>query len=150
VEPFRGTGDLPFYFRKPYGSGWALVGDAGYHKDPITAQGITDAFRDADLLAHAIHEGFQGVRPLDEALAEYETRRNDEALPIYEFTDQLAALEPPPPEMEALFAALRDDEEQAGRFLGTVAGTVPIADFYSPANIGRIVGTGASEADGAV
>ena len=39
-----GATDIPNFFRKPYGSGWALVGDAGYHKDPYTAQGITDAF----------------------------------------------------------------------------------------------------------
>ncbi len=44
---FVGTGDLPNYFRRPYGPGWALVGDAGYHKDPLTAQGISDDFRDA-------------------------------------------------------------------------------------------------------
>ena len=49
-ERFYGTADLPFFFRKPYGPGWALVGDAGYHKDPITAQGISDAFRDAELV----------------------------------------------------------------------------------------------------
>src|SRR5258706_4410935 len=46
-ERFVGTADLPNFFRKPYGPGWALVGDAGYHKDPYTGQGITDAFRDA-------------------------------------------------------------------------------------------------------
>src|SRR5262249_3149596 len=88
AEPFRGTGDLPFYLRKPFGPGWALVGDAGYHKDPISAQGITDAFRDADVLAQAVDDGFQGTRPPDEALAEYERRRNEEVMPIYEFTHQ--------------------------------------------------------------
>jgi flavin-dependent dehydrogenase len=61
-EKFVGTADLPSFFRKPYGPGWALVGDAGYHKDPITAQGISDAFRDAELLATAIHSGFTGGR----------------------------------------------------------------------------------------
>ncbi len=48
---FMGAGDLSGYFRKPYGPGWALVGDAGYHKHPITAFGITDAFRDAEAVA---------------------------------------------------------------------------------------------------
>ena len=42
-ERFTGGG-VPNFFRKPYGPGWALVGDAGYTKDPITAQGISDAF----------------------------------------------------------------------------------------------------------
>ena len=44
---------VPNYFRKPYGPGWALVGDAGYIKDPITAQGIGDAFQDAERCASA-------------------------------------------------------------------------------------------------
>jgi flavin-dependent dehydrogenase len=64
TEPFRGTAQLPNLYRKPYGPGWALVGDAGYHKDPITAQGISDAFRDTELLAGAIHEGLSGRRPV--------------------------------------------------------------------------------------
>ena len=144
VEPFRGTGDLPFYFRKPYGPGWALVGDAGYHKDPITAQGITDAFRDAELLAQALDDGLGGARTLDDALAGYERARNDEVMPIYEFTQQLALLEPPPPELQALFEALRENEHEASRFLGTVAGTVPIPEFFAPENLARILGEEAS------
>ena len=50
---FIGTAELPGYFRKPFGPGWVLVGDAGYHKNPITAMGINDAFRDAELVAAA-------------------------------------------------------------------------------------------------
>jgi hypothetical protein len=79
------------------------------------------------------------VRELHDALADYEQRRNEAVMPVYEFTAQLAALEPPSAEMEALFAALRDDEEEASRFLGTVAGTVPLREFFSPENLGRIV-----------
>jgi 2-polyprenyl-6-methoxyphenol hydroxylase-like FAD-dependent oxidoreductase len=137
-EPFRGTADLPFFFRKPYGPGWALVGDAGYHKDPITAEGITDAFRDAELLADAIDAGLTGQRALDEALAGYERQRNEQAMPIYEFTHQLAGLEPPPPALQELFAALRDDQEQTNRFFGTIAGTVPVPEFFAPENIAQI------------
>ena len=50
---FIGSAELPGYFRKPFGTGWALLGDAGYHKNPITAMGINDAFRDAELVAGA-------------------------------------------------------------------------------------------------
>jgi flavin-dependent dehydrogenase len=145
-ERFRGTADLPFYFRKPHGPGWALVGDAGYHKDPNTAVGISDAFRDAELLAQAVDEGFNGSQPLEQALASYEQQRNEHAMPIYEFTHQLAALEPPPPELQQLFAALRHDQEQINRFFGTITGTVPVGEFFSPDNIGRIVGAGADRA----
>ena len=131
AERFYGTGELPFFFRRPFGPGWALVGDAGYHKDPLTAQGIGDAFRDAELLAGAIDEGLRGHRPLDDALAGYERRRNEAALPLYDFTHELAGLEPPAPEMQALFGALRDDPERTSRFFGVIAGTVPMAEFFA-------------------
>ncbi len=58
ADRFRGTIDLPNFFRKPYGSGWALVGDAGLVMDPITGQGIGDVFRDAELPSGAICAGF--------------------------------------------------------------------------------------------
>jgi flavin-dependent dehydrogenase len=105
-ERFVGTADLPNFFRKPSGPGWALVGDAGYHKDPITAQGISDAFRGAETLAEALDAGFSGREPLEAALARLERKRDEEAMPMYEFTCQLATLEPPPPVMQQLFTAL--------------------------------------------
>ena len=142
AERFYGTADLPFFFRKPYGPGWALVGDAGYHNDLFPAQGITDAFRDAELLADAIDAGFSGGRPLEEALAGYERQRNEDALPVYDFTYQLASLAPPAPEMLALFGALRENQEETNHFFGLMARTVPVADFFAPENIARIVGGG--------
>jgi flavin-dependent dehydrogenase len=138
-EPIRGSADMPNFFRKPYGAGWALVGDAGYNKDSITAQGITDSFKQAELLSEAIDAGFSGDKPLAEALAEYERKRNEDAFPIYEFTCQLGALEPPPAEMFQLFEALRENREEAGRFLGITAGTVSAAEFFAPENIRRII-----------
>lgn len=107
AERWYGTADLPNFFRKPYGPGWALVGDAGYHKDPILAQGISDAFRDAELLAEAIDAGFAGRAPLDDALAAYEQRRNAAAFPAYEANLAEAMFTPPPPEVFAQRAALR-------------------------------------------
>jgi flavin-dependent dehydrogenase len=140
AERFYGTGELPFYYRKPFGHGWALVGDAGYHKDPITAEGITDAFRDAELLAGALDAGFSGERSLDDALAQYEQARNEASRPLYEFTYELAALAAPSPEQQALFGALRSSPEDTNRFFGTIAGTVPVPEFFAPENLGRIVG----------
>ena len=140
TERFRGTVDLPNFYRKPYGSGWALVGDAGYHKDPITAQGISDAFRDAELLANAIDDGFAGRVPIADALAGYEQRRNETTFAMYEMTRQFAMLEPPPAEQQQLMAALLHNQEEMDRFFGTVAGTVPIAEFFAPENIDRIMG----------
>jgi flavin-dependent dehydrogenase len=138
-ERFRGMADLPFFFRKPYGPGWALVGDAGYHKDPITAEGITDAFRDAELLADTLDDGFSGRRPLDEALGAYEQARNETAMPIYDFTYDLAGLEPPSLDMQPLFGALHQNQEQTNRFFGVIAGTVGVSEFFAPDNIGQII-----------
>ena len=138
-ERFAGTGFLPNFFRKPYGPGWALVGDAGYVKDPITAQGITNSFSHAEMLAEAIEEGFSGRRGMSEALADYERKRNEEVLPMFEHTTQLAKLGAPPPEMLRLLDALRGDGEETGRFLGTVTGTVLIQDFFSQENMSRII-----------
>ena len=81
---------------EPYGAGWALVGDAGYHRDFITGLGITDAFRDAELLTNAIDAGFAGRQPLDEALAAYESERNEIATPMFEFTIALARMDAMP------------------------------------------------------
>ena len=67
VARFAG-GAVPNYFRTPYGPGWALVGDAGYNKDPITAQGINDAFRDAELLAMATDQALAGTRSAAEPM----------------------------------------------------------------------------------
>jgi 2-polyprenyl-6-methoxyphenol hydroxylase-like FAD-dependent oxidoreductase len=140
VDRFYGIGELPFWYRKPFGPGWALVGDAGYHKDPITAQGISDAFRDAELLADALDAGFTGGCPLEEALSEYERVRNVETRGLYELTYELASLAPPPPEQQALFAALRDNEADTGRFFGVIAGTVRPDEFFAPDNLARITG----------
>src|SRR5829696_4407080 len=142
-ERFMGTGFLPNHFRKPYGAGWGLVGDAGYVKDPATAQGITNSFSHAELLAEAIDDGLSGRRGMTEALADYERRRNEEVLPMFEHTTRLARLAPPPPEMVTLLEALRGDRAEAGRFLGTVTGTVSIPEFFSAENVGRILAASA-------
>ncbi len=76
-----GTGDLPNFFRTPYGPGWALVGDAGFHKDPLTARGISDAFRDAELLADALDRWLAGGRRFEEVMAGYQHARDSAALP---------------------------------------------------------------------
>ncbi len=145
-ERFQGTADLSNFFRKPFGPGWALVGDAGYNKDPTTAQGISDAFRDAELLSEAIDEGFSGRQPLEEALAGYEGQRNEASMPMYEFTCQMAALQPPPPEMQQLLGALAGNQAETDQFLGVIAGTTPIPQFFAPENMARIIGAGAGAA----
>jgi 2-polyprenyl-6-methoxyphenol hydroxylase-like FAD-dependent oxidoreductase len=138
-EPYKGTADFRFFFRRPFGPGWALVGDAGYHRDPITGQGICDAFRDADLLARAIDAGLGGAEPIESALANYERCRNESVMPMYEFTYELAKLAPPTPEQQQLFAALRGNDMDTRRFLSLIAGTQSIPEFHSEGSIGGIM-----------
>jgi flavin-dependent dehydrogenase len=131
---------VPNYFRTPYGPGWALVGDAGYNKDFVTAQGIQDAFRDAELCATALHQAFSGARPFDAAMADYQAVR-DEALPMYEFTAELASLEPAPPELQQLLSAVSRDQEAMDGFARVAAGVTSPAEFFSDENVGRILDT---------
>jgi flavin-dependent dehydrogenase len=139
VERFAG-GAVPNFFRKPFGPGWALVGDAGYTKDPITAQGISDAFRDAELCSAALDEAFDGRHSFEDAMAAYQRARDAEVLPIFEFTTQLATLEPPPPEVQQLLAALPGNQAAMDAFVSVVAGTVSPVEFFDPDNIGRLLG----------
>ena len=89
VRSFAG---IPGYLRRPYGPGWALVGDAGYWKDPIGAHGLTDALRDAELLARAVAAAFDGG---DEraAMQEYHRIRDELSLPLFTVVDEVAGLD---------------------------------------------------------
>ena len=136
---FVGTGDLPGFFRRPYGPGWALVGDAGHYKHPITAFGITDAFRDAESVAGALDDAFAGRRPFDEGMAEHQRVRDEIVGPIYELTCDMVTFEPPPPEMQQLFAAMQGNQEAVDGFASVLAGTLPAPEFFGPENAGRIV-----------
>jgi flavin-dependent dehydrogenase len=131
---------VPNYFRKPYGPGWALVGDAGYNTDFITGQGIQDAFRDAERCAGALHETLTGVRTFEEAMRDYQVARDTHVRAMYEFTAEIASLEPPPPEMQRLLAAVSSDQEAMDGFTRVTAGVTSPAEFFSDENVGRILG----------
>lgn len=132
-------GAIPYHIRRPYGPGWALVGDAGYQKDPCTASGITDALRSAEWLAQAIDDGFSGRQPMEQALAKYEETRNQSEMPYFELTTQLAALAPPPKEVQELLFALQFNPEQRSRFFGVLSHSVPVQEFFAPENVQKIM-----------
>ena len=139
-ERFHAATDLAGYFRKPYGPGWALVGDAGYHLHPITAQGITDAFMDAERLTDAIDAAFTERSTYDDAMAAYQTARDEQAMPMYEMTFDFAQVDqPPPPETQQLLAAVAGNQRAMDDFVSVQAGTLPIPAFFSPDNVGRIM-----------
>ncbi len=137
AERFAG-GSVANYFRKPYGPGWVLVGDAGYCKDPITAQGISDAFRDAEACAAALGKVFGCEAPFDSVMREFQHTRDAAVLPIYGLTTELATLEPPPAEMQQLLATIQGNQDAMDGFVGVIAGTVSPVEFFDPAHIGQI------------
>lgn len=147
-EKWVGIAGVPNYFRQPFGAGWALVGDAAYNKDPITAQGISDAFIDAEMLATVLDETWSRRRPLDEGAADYQASRDRRVKPMYEFTCQLATLEPPPPHMQQLFAALRGNQEATNEFYSAITGSRPLPAFMNPENLDRIFARAKLEAGG--
>jgi flavin-dependent dehydrogenase len=138
-EKWFGVAGLPGYFRQPFGPGWALVGDAAYNKDPITAQGISDAFIDAQALATALDDDWSGRRPLGETLRANQAIHDHRVKPMYEFTSQLATLEPPPPLMQRLFLALHGNQEATNQFFSAITGSRPLPEFMSPENLDRIM-----------
>jgi 2-polyprenyl-6-methoxyphenol hydroxylase-like FAD-dependent oxidoreductase len=103
VGNFRGFPGQVGYFRQSWGPGWALVGDAAYFKDPLTAHGITDALRDAELLARAVADGSEG------ALSDYQNRRDELALGLFDITDAIASFEWDLPAVMRLHRSLSDE-----------------------------------------
>ena len=73
------------------GPGWALVGDAAHFKDPLSAHGLTDALRDAELLARAVHDGLEDPSSMVEGLTRYERRRDALSLPLLAAADAIAS-----------------------------------------------------------
>jgi flavin-dependent dehydrogenase len=142
---FAGTADAPFFMRRPYGPGWALVGDAGYHRDAITAQGITDAFRDADLLVEAADAELSGRAAGGQAMAAYHRQRDAAVMPMYDFTYGMAKLEPPTPELRALLEALPGNQPEISRFMGVIAGSTSIPEYFSPENLAKVTGSPSRE-----
>jgi 2-polyprenyl-6-methoxyphenol hydroxylase-like FAD-dependent oxidoreductase len=134
---FVGT-SVPGYFRKPFGPGWALVGDAAYNKDFITAMGITDAFRDAELCSTALHQAFSAEKTFEESMQIYQRTRDERVLPMYEFTNQIAPLEPPPPDFLQLLSAVHGNPSAMRAFVQVTAGVLSPAQFFSEQNVQSI------------
>lgn len=110
IDRFRGTPGLPGFIRRPWGPGWALVGDAGYTKDPISAHGMSDALRDAELCANALHHALRDPTAASDALETYQQNRDRLSLPMYDASEALAGYQ--------------WDAAQASRHMRTISATV--------------------------
>jgi flavin-dependent dehydrogenase len=96
VSRVLGMLEMPNHIRTAHGPGWALVGDAGYHRDAVTGHGLSDAYRDAELLAIALDEVLTGRRAEATALADYELQRNQALRHVFELTCAMAGYPPVP------------------------------------------------------
>lgn len=143
AERFYGTADLPNYYRACAGPGWALVGDAAYHKDPVTAQGMTDAFLAVERLAAALDEILRGSVSEADALASYQRWRDRRTAEMYAITCQLAGHDEIPADLMRVYRALCDNQEQCSRMFGIMAGSVRASEFFSPDNVASILAAAA-------
>jgi 2-polyprenyl-6-methoxyphenol hydroxylase-like FAD-dependent oxidoreductase len=139
VEPFYGTRYTRQWMRHPYGPGWVLIGDSGYHKDPVAGIGIADAFRQVDVLVDAIDDGLAGRRDITEAFADYHAWRDETFRDYFEYICRMATLDEYPAEILKVLEALKYDEPQRTQFFGTIGAYVRQKDFFSPENCARIL-----------
>jgi 2-polyprenyl-6-methoxyphenol hydroxylase-like FAD-dependent oxidoreductase len=112
----RGGGGRPGFLRRAWGPGWALVGSAGAWTDPIGGHGLTEALRDAELLATALVEVASGERPERDALADFHATRDRLARPVLDVVDAIAGLRWTDDEIVGLLMRLRSalsDEVEA-------------------------------------
>jgi flavin-dependent dehydrogenase len=138
VERLAGA-SVPGYLRTPHGPGWVLVGDAAYSKDPITAQGIIDAFHDAESVAAALHDTWSGTTTLELAMKARQAARDARVMPIYEFTSELATLEPPPAELQHLLGQIHGNQAAMDAFVSINAATVSPTQFFDPSFLGPLL-----------
>jgi len=119
TAPVRGVVDMPNHIRRPQGPGWALVGDAGYHRDPITGHGITDACRDAELLATALDRGIRDPAAESDAMAAYQRTRDAMLREIFDLTRALTGF-PAPDRFVALQIQLSEALEREAELLAAL------------------------------
>jgi flavin-dependent dehydrogenase len=124
--PIRGFVGLPGILRRPWGPGWALVGDAGYYKDAITSHGISDALRDAELLARGLDPVLTGQVSEAGALSDYERVRDDLSIPLFDATARIASYDRDLTQLKRLHRALSTEMQRETRFLRSLD-AVPLA-----------------------
>lgn len=135
---FRGTSKLPNFYRRSFGKGWALVGDAAYHRDPLPGMGIGDAFLGAELLASTLHAGLTGNVDLDAGLADYQSAFRAGTMRVFEYTLRAAGLKDPAPTIP-LYSKVAQSQEETTKFMDVLAGATDFKQFFNPSNVSRLL-----------
>jgi 2-polyprenyl-6-methoxyphenol hydroxylase-like FAD-dependent oxidoreductase len=139
VTSFKGTSKLLNFYRQSFGKGWALVGDAAYHRDPLPGMGIGDAFLGAQLLADALAAGLADDPVLlDSSLVAYQSTFRCRTMPIFEYTLKAASLKDPTSAVPIYQRVAKSDRETT-RFMDVLAGDIPFKEFFNPQNIERLL-----------
>jgi flavin-dependent dehydrogenase len=166
AERLRTTPDLPARIHVPHGPGWALAGDAGLVLDPVSAHGISNALRDAELLARAVVAGLGGgpsgpgaglsglgggpsglgggLSGLGAALAGYHRQRDAAARPMFDLTARTARLGPVSRGERLLYASLAGRPDEISRFFGALSGAEPLGPYLGVRNLTRVIAGGRS------
>lgn len=142
ADRLYGTGDQRNFFRHAHGPGWALVGDAGHHKDSINAHGITDAFHQSELLTTELNNDDPTATMNDPtrqhaALSRYATARDQHMKPTYH-TNLVTARLDPKPERLTLLRAIQDSPELTERYFRVVAGILSPEDLFTRDLLARL------------
>jgi 2-polyprenyl-6-methoxyphenol hydroxylase-like FAD-dependent oxidoreductase len=117
VGPIRTVPDCRGYFRSATGPGWVLTGDAGQFKDPTPAQGISDAFRQAERLADAISTGLGGSARLDDQLRRWWRWRDEDCYEMHWLATDMGTPGPPSPLITQLLREIGRDESATVQLL---------------------------------
>jgi 2-polyprenyl-6-methoxyphenol hydroxylase-like FAD-dependent oxidoreductase len=147
TTPVR-SGSVRSFMRTAGGPGWALAGDAGINMDPISAAGITNALLQAEMLAELIDSGLTDGN-VDAAVKRFARERDARFGPFYEFTCEMAKLQPETPEeIVQMFVGLTTSKSDTDAYFGVFAQTVPVQEFFAPDNILRIATRGRAVLEG--
>ena len=106
----------------------------------MLALGMCDALRDADLLVEALDDGLSGRRPLDDALGDYQRRRDEASADDFRDNLDAARFKPARDEVLRIRAAIRDKPEETRQFFMARQGMIPRETFFNPENLERLLG----------
>ena len=136
VTKVRSATGIESYFRRSTGPGWALAGDAGHFKDPVTAQGIRDALRHGRLLGEGAAPVLDDPTALDAALETWELARERDCLAVYQWTNRLARGEEVTPLEVEMYREAAGNAARARKLLDVFSRTRPPSAMFSvPAGV---------------
>ena len=135
----RHTPSTTSYFRRSSGPGWALAGDAGHFKDPVTAQGIRDALRFGRILGERATLVLDDPALLDQALAAWEQQRDLECLETYQWTNSVGRAEAMNPIEAELYRAAESDEDLGNQMMDVFSRTARPGDVMTARRFGRLL-----------